>query len=201
MHLYIRFIRRIRPSNHQPHLLTESPWSHTEALEALSLKEGELFKEDQEVALLIDEVGFRKKGKHSACVSRQYPDCIGKQDNGQVAVVAGLPQGRHYPKGPKDSFGGCLSKGVPGTFGADWHCPIDGRLFMPESWHDDQQRRKKAKIPDQPTYSLNEYKSTLTLENDFEQIAFRDGTKQKIKAFFHQKSEGMPVALEGHPLG
>ena len=52
------------------HLLTESPWSHTEALEALSLKAGELFKEDQEVALLIDEVGFRKKGKHSACVGR-----------------------------------------------------------------------------------------------------------------------------------
>ena len=48
---------------------------------------------------MIDEVGFRKKGKHSACVGRQYLGCIGKQDNGQVAVVAGLSQGRHYPKG------------------------------------------------------------------------------------------------------
>ena len=52
------------------HLLTESPWSHSKVLETLSLKAGELFKEDQEVALLIDEVGFRKKGKHSACVCR-----------------------------------------------------------------------------------------------------------------------------------
>lgn len=34
---------------------------------------------------------------------------------------------------------------------------------------------------------LTQYTSTLTLENDFEPIAFRDGTKQKIKAFFHQK--------------
>ena len=232
------------------HLLTESPWSHIKVLEVLSLKAGELFKEDQEVALLIDEVGFRKKGKHSACVGRQYLGCIGKQDNGQVAVVAGLSQGRHY-------------------------CPIDGRLFMPESWEYDHYRRKKAKIPDhinhqtkpqmallmvedfkkrgvrfdylafnalygsssdfidtlnsagmqfigdvkenvsiylqeprfavpekpagtpgrhykrpvadQPTCSLNQYTSRLTLENDFEQIAFRDGTKQKIKAFFHQK--------------
>ena len=34
---------------------------------------------------------------------------------------------------------------------------------------------------------MSEYKDTLTLEKDFEQIAFRDGTKQKIKAYFHQK--------------
>lgn len=232
------------------HLLTESPWSHTEVLEELSVKAGELFKEDQEIALLIDEVGFRKKGKHSACVGRQYLGCIGKHDNGQVAVVAGLSQGRHY-------------------------CPVDVALFMPESWQDDHQRRNKAKIPDhihhqtkpqmalqmiralkqrdvsfdylgfdalygssfelietldregipfigdvrdnvliyleepvfsipekgkdepgrkhklpvadQPTCSLRQYTDSLDLKNDFEQIAFRDGTKQKIKAYFHQK--------------
>jgi len=232
------------------HLLTESPWSHTEVLEGLSVKAGELFKADQEVALLFDEVGFRKKGKHSACVGRQYLGCIGKHDNGQVAVVAGLSQDRHY-------------------------CPVDVRLFMPESWEDDHQRRRKAKIPDhihhrtkpqmalqmaldfkrrgigfdylgfdalygssfdlietldkegisfigdvkdnvrvyltkpgfaipekpeggpgrghrlpvadQPTSSLRQYTDSLNLENDFGQIAFRDGTKQRIKALFHQK--------------
>lgn len=48
------------------------------------------------VAFLIDEVGFRKKGKYSACVGRQYLGSIGKQDNGQVAVVGGLSQGVHY---------------------------------------------------------------------------------------------------------
>lgn len=232
------------------HLLTESPWSHTEVLEELSIKVGELFKEGQEVALLFDEVGFRKKGKHSACVGRQYLGCIGKHDNGQVAVVAGLSQGKHY-------------------------CPVDVQLFMPESWEDDHQRRQKAKIPDhihhrtkpqmalqmaldfkkrgigfdylgfdalygssfelietldqeairfigdvkdnlqvyltepvfaipkkpegrpgrghklpvadQTTCSLRQYAHSLKLENDFEQIAFRDGTKQRIRALFHQK--------------
>ncbi|MEM6806540.1 MAG: IS701 family transposase [Bacteroidota bacterium] len=238
--------------NHQSinHLLTESPWSHTEVLEELWIKAREMFKADEEVALLVDEVGFRKKGKHSACVGRQYLGCIGKHDNGQVAVVAGLSQDRHY-------------------------CPVAVELFMPENWEDDLPRRKKAKIPDyihhrtkpqmalqmildakrrgidfdyagfdalygssfdfietldkegisfigdvkeniriylsepsfaipekpegslgrkpklpvanQPTCSLSQYVATLNLENDFEQIAFRDGTKERIKAFFHQK--------------
>jgi SRSO17 transposase len=232
------------------HLLTESPWSYREVLEELSLKAGDLFNEDQEVALLIDEVGFRKKGIYSACVGRQYLGCIGKHDNGQVAVVVGLSQDQHY-------------------------CPIDVQLFMPKSWQNDYKRRKKAKIPDhihhqskpqmalqmvksikerevsfdyicfdalygssfdfiesldkeglpfigdvkenvriylnephvavpekpagapgrkhkrpradQSDISLRQYMDTLTLEEDFEQIAFRDGTKQRISAYFHQK--------------
>lgn len=231
------------------HLLTESPWSYTEVLEDLSVKTRELFSDDQEVALLIDEVGFRKKGQYSACVGRQYLGCIGKHDNGQVAVVAGLSQGKHY-------------------------CPVDVQLFMPKSWDDDEERRKKAKIPDhihhqtkpqmalqmikgfkeravnfdylgfdalygssfdlietldheglpfigdvktnikvylqepefsipkkegtpgrnykypraeQDPCSLNEYLDTLQLDEDFQLLAFRDGTKQKLKAYFHQK--------------
>ena len=232
------------------HLLSESPWSHTEVLEELSTKVVELFNTDQEVALLFDEVGFRKKGKYSACVSRQYLGCIGKHDNGQVAVVAGLSQGRHY-------------------------CPVDVQLFMPKSWECDYARRKKAKIPghvhhktkpemvlqmaldfkrrgisfdylafdalygssfelietlhkegisfigdvqdhvlvyltepvfavpkkpagspgrehklpvaDQGTCSLSQYADTLDQKNNFEQIAFRNGTKQRIRALFHQK--------------
>lgn len=48
------------------------------------------------VASLIDEVDFRKKGKFSAYVGRKFLGNIGKQDNGQVAVVGGLSQGVHY---------------------------------------------------------------------------------------------------------
>lgn len=230
------------------HLLCDSPWSHREVLEELALKSAGMLSGKEETALLIDEVGFRKKGRHSACVGRQYLGCIGKQDNGQVAVVGGLSSGSHY-------------------------CPVDARLFMPESWEDDQARRKKARIPDhvrhqtkpqmalamvmdlksrgvqfdylgfdalygssiellraldsdgipfigdvrdnigvflaepdfavpgkkkgkrgrvpkralpdRPPLSLREYRETLD-EADFRSIAFRDGTKQKIKAGFHQ---------------
>lgn len=82
-----------------------------------------LFKEvNKPVGLLIDEVGFRKKGRHSACVARQYLGCVGKVDNGQVAVAAGLCQDQVF-------------------------APIAMRLFMPEEWENDSLRRKKCNSP------------------------------------------------------
>ena len=232
------------------HLLTESPWSYQDVLDDLACKTSELFNTDQQVGLLIDEVGFRKKGRYSACVGRQYLGCLGKHENGQVAVVAGLSQGTHY-------------------------CPINLELFMPQSWQEDHVRRNKAKIPqhidhrskpqmalemimdlkqrsihfdylgfdalygssfdliealdregiqfigdvresiqvylnkpvfqipekpkgtpgrtpkipvaDQPSYSLVQYMNTLKPEDHFELINFREGTKQRIRAGFHQR--------------
>lgn len=232
------------------HLLCDSPWDYQQVLRKLSLQAQDLFAKDKEVGFLIDEVGFRKKGKHSACIGRQYLGCIGKQDNGQVAVVAGLTQGRHY-------------------------CPINLQLYMPHSWADDANRRAKAKIPkhiqyqtkpqmaldmirqacstgikfdyvafdslygssyelirtldhegipfigdvkenvhiytekpdfrpiekrertrgrkpkypktDHKTCSLEQYFDSLDSLDDFKRISFRDGTKQKITALFHQK--------------
>lgn len=81
-----------------------------------------LLGNQDDIGLLVDEVGFRKKGKYSACVGRQYLGCLGKQDNGQVAVVAGLSAGTHY-------------------------CPVAIELFMPKVWEEDVDRRLKAKIP------------------------------------------------------
>lgn len=96
---------------------------HRSLMDDIALESSRMFaKISQPTALLIDEVGFRKKGKMSACVSRQYLGCIGKTDNGQVAVAAGLSQGIHYT-------------------------PIDMRLFMPKSWESDSLRRKKCNIP------------------------------------------------------
>ena len=238
------------------HLLSDSPWNYQDVLTDLCLKTSEMLSDTgQEVGLLIDEVGFRKKGRHSACVGRQYLGCIGKHDNGQVAVVAGLSSGKYY-------------------------CPIDVGLFMPKCWEDDHTRRKKAKIhesvqhlskpamaqamitslrkmavsfdyvafdalygnsfdllsalnaedimfvgdvrdnvrislepityslPEKPSHSkgrkfkhkridqaltsLSQYCGQLDLE-DFKQLHFRDGTKQKIRAYFHQREVWLPV--------
>ena len=76
---------------------------------------------------MCDEVGFRKKGHMSACVSRQYLGCIGKVDNGQVAVSAGLCQDEIF-------------------------APIDMRLFMPKEWEEDSIRRRKCNIPKEETH-------------------------------------------------
>jgi SRSO17 transposase len=73
-------------------------------------------------AWIIDDTGFPKKGKHSVGVARQYCGQLGKQDNCQVAV----------------------SLSVANDVAS---LPIAYRLYLPQSWADDPERRKKAKVP------------------------------------------------------
>lgn len=106
------------------HMLTESPWQYRSVLTALFKRAYSLLKaQKHRLYITVDEVGFRKKGKHSACVGHQYIGSIGKNDNGQVAVAAALSAGEYY-------------------------CPVEMELFMPQDWQDDVERRAKAVIPD-----------------------------------------------------
>jgi SRSO17 transposase len=74
-------------------------------------------------AWIIDDTGFPKKGKHSVGVARQYCGQLGKQDNCQVAV----------------------SLSVANAWAS---LPIALRLYLPEAWAEDTDRREKAKVPD-----------------------------------------------------
>lgn len=76
----------------------------------------------KQIGLLIDETGFKKHGKFSACASRQWLGCLGKQDNGQVFVAATLCAGKFFSI-------------------------VQMKLFMPKSWEKDKGRRKKCHIP------------------------------------------------------
>ncbi len=69
------------------HFITASPW------EAEQLKEQRLelilkALNGQEIVVIIDETGDRKKGKKTDYVSRQYIGNLGKVENGIVAVTA-----------------------------------------------------------------------------------------------------------------
>jgi SRSO17 transposase len=75
-------------------------------------------------AVVIDDTGFPKKGKHSPCVQRQYSGTLGRVDNCQVAVSVHLAS---------DVAGACIGM----------------RLFVPESWATDAKARKKTHIPDE----------------------------------------------------
>lgn len=77
------------------HFLTESPWN------ALNLRKARLelilsVLQGQEISLIIDETGDRKKGDSTDYVKRQYIGNLGKIENGIVAVTAVRSDGRNY---------------------------------------------------------------------------------------------------------
>jgi len=73
-------------------------------------------------ALIVDDTGLPKKGRHSAGVARQYSGTLGRVDNCQVVVTT------HY---------------VDRVF--DW--PVNARLYLPQAWAENGERRERARIP------------------------------------------------------
>ena len=77
----------------------------------------------EEAGLLIDDSSTPKAGKSSAGVARQYCGKLGKVENCQSGVFAILSKDNKYSM-------------------------IDGQLYLPKEWIEDEERRKKAGIPD-----------------------------------------------------
>ena len=75
-------------------------------------------------AWVLDDTGFPKYGSHSVGVSHQYCGQVGKQTNCQIAVSLSLAN--HHAS-----------------------LPVAYRLYLPESWANDAERRKKAGVPDE----------------------------------------------------
>ncbi len=73
-------------------------------------------------ATIVDDTGFPKKGTHSVGVARQYCGQLGKQDNCQSVVSLSLAN--HHAS-----------------------LPIAHRLYLPQAWADDAERRQQAKVP------------------------------------------------------
>ena len=78
-------------------------------------------------ALVVDDTGFPKKGRHSVGVQRQYSGTLGGKDNCQVATSLHLA-------------------------GEQGSACIGFRLYLPESWCADDERRRKAKVPGEAVF-------------------------------------------------
>jgi SRSO17 transposase len=76
---------------------------------------------------LFDETGDPKKGDKTPGVQKQWCGRLGKTENCVVTVHLGLARG-------------------------DFHCLLDGELFLPESWDADRDRCREAGIPDDMVY-------------------------------------------------
>ena len=76
---------------------------------------------------VIDETSDVKKGDKTPGVKRQWCGTVGKTENCIVTVHLAYAAG-------------------------DFHCLLDGDLFLPEDWSDDRARCRAAGIPDEVAY-------------------------------------------------
>src|SRR3954447_13776925 len=77
--------------------------------------------------LIFDDTGFAKQGKGSVGVARQYSGTLGKSGNCQVTVNC------HYAERT-----------------ITW--PVATRLYLPEHWANDAERRKTAQVPEEVVF-------------------------------------------------
>ena len=104
------------------HFITESTWDYRALIDQVSKDVSDSLPKRKLTGLIIDESGWEKKGDKSVGVSPQYCGNAGKICNSQVAVF------------------GALSNG-------DFASMADARLFLPESWCNNESRCQEAGIP------------------------------------------------------
>jgi SRSO17 transposase len=99
--------------------VSQSPWEWEPVRERLATRMAEALAP---LAWIIDDTGFPKAGRYSVGVARQYSGTLGKVGNCQIGVSISA-----------------ASEAAS--------CPLTWRLFLPEAWDEDAERRAKAHLP------------------------------------------------------
>jgi len=101
--------------------ICDSPWDDEPVRRRLARR---MTAEIEPEGWVVDDTGLPKDGRFSPGVARQYCGALGKTANCQVIVSVSAVTDRAS-------------------------CPLDWRLFVPEEWDADQERRERAKIPEE----------------------------------------------------
>jgi len=125
------------------HFVAKGEWSDDALLARVRSEVLPLIERQASVqAWIVDDTGFPKKGRHSVGMGRQYCGQIGKQDNCQVAVTLSVAN-------------------------AQASLPVAYRLYLPEAWAQDAERRSKAGVPEdigfqtRPEIALDQIRAAL----------------------------------------
>ena len=103
------------------YFLSEAPWETAPLIGRLQRYLGERLGAPEGV-FVVDDTGFAKQGDKSVGVQRQCSGTLGKVGNCQVGVFLGY-------------------------VGAGGHALVDTRLYLPEAWAADPDRRRAAGVP------------------------------------------------------
>src|SRR5919202_393595 len=126
------------------HLVAKADWSDQAVLDVVRAHVLPAIERHGPIQYwIVDDTGFPKKGKHWGGFSRQYCGQLGKPENCQLAVTLSV---------------------------ANTHAslPIAFRLYLPETWATDPERRARAGIPDEiafqtkPAIALDQIRRALT---------------------------------------
>jgi SRSO17 transposase len=113
------------------HLLTDADWDPVKLDET---RVGRLVSRSPAGGVLVlDDTGLPKQGTRSVGVAAQYSGTLGKVANCQVVVSA------EYVAPP-------LASSAP------LHWPVRAQLYLPRPWADDEERRRRAHVPEAVTF-------------------------------------------------
>jgi SRSO17 transposase len=124
-------------------LLYSADWSADAARDLLIDFVIERFGDPQGIGVL-DETGFLKKGTESVGVQRQYSGTAGKVENCQIGVFLSYTS----PRG---------------------HVLLDRRLYLPESWCEDPERRQRAHVPEEVSFQTKPQLAMQMLRSAWQQ--------------------------------
>jgi SRSO17 transposase len=103
------------------HFVSAAPWA-TAPLERVLTDVADRLVGGPDAVLIVDDTALPKQGTHSVGVARQYCGALGKKANCQVLVSLTLAR-------------------------AEVPVPLALRLYLPEAWASDPERRERAKVP------------------------------------------------------
>ena len=107
------------------HFVSASPWPH-DRLERVLAEQADLLVGGPDAVLVVDDTALVKQGRHSVGVQRQCCGQLGRRANCRALVSLTLARGE-----------------VP--------VPVGLRLFLPDAWIEDADRRRAAGVPDDVT--------------------------------------------------
>ena len=107
------------------HFVSASPWPH-DRLERVLAEQADLLVGGPDAVLVVDGTALVKQVGHSAGVQRQCCGQLGRRANCRALVSLTLARGE-----------------VP--------VPVGLRLFLPDAWIEDADRRRAAGVPDDVT--------------------------------------------------